>query len=98
MKHRITVEGRVDLAQACDFYQSQRDGLGNEFAVEVGLAIAQLLDAPTRWPEVEQGLRKYRLNRFPFAIYYRVELGKTLVIVAIIDLRSNPDSWNERLR
>jgi hypothetical protein len=88
MNYRFVPDAKDDLRDAVEFYESQRRGLGAEFAVEVGVGIAQVLEAPERWPEVEPGTRKYRsppqvehgddldrsrrIDRFPFGIFYRV--------------------------
>ena len=97
MNYRFTPEARGDLRNAQDFYDAQREGLGAEFAVQVGIAIARLLDGPRRWPEVRPGLRKYRLHRFPYAIYYRVSTARLIDVVAVFDLRRNPGSGRHGL-
>jgi hypothetical protein len=53
------------------------------FAFEVGMGIARVLEAPARWPEVEPGTRKYRIDRFSFGIFYRVPDAATVEIVAL---------------
>jgi plasmid stabilization system protein ParE len=93
MNYRFSPEARVDLLAAADFYETQRSGLGAEFCVAVGLALARVLDAPRRWPEMEPGIRSYRLDRFPYAIIYRIESAQMIGIVAVFDLRSRPGSW-----
>lgn len=57
MKYRFTVDGIADLTDVIRFYDEQRDGLGAEFAVEVGLAISRVLDCPDTWPEIDPGFR-----------------------------------------
>lgn len=93
MNYRFSTDAKDDLRDAVDFYESQRRGLGAEFAIEVGVGIARVLEAPNRWPEVEAGARKYRINRFPFGIFYRVPDAGTLEIIAIFDLRRKPGTW-----
>jgi len=97
MTYRFTPEAREDVHDAADYYERQRQGLGAEFAVEVGIGIARVLDAPNRWPEVESGIRKYRLDRFPYGIFYRAPDTRTIEIVAVFDLRRRPGSWQLRL-
>ena len=92
MNYRFTLEAKADLFGAVQYYESQREGLGAEFAVEVGLAIARVLEAPRRWPEVERGARRYRLDRFPFALIYR-PLPNLVEVIAVFDLRREPGSW-----
>ena len=96
MNYHLTPEAKLDLYDAADFYESQRQGLGTEFAVEVGLGIARILDAPGRWPEEEPGIRKYRLNRFPYGIFYRITSSRDVTILAVFDLRRRPGAWQDR--
>ncbi len=63
MNYRFSPEARVDLLAAADFYEGQRAGLGAEFSVDVGIAVARVLEAPQRWPEMELGIRRFRLDR-----------------------------------
>jgi hypothetical protein len=51
------------------------------------------MESPDRWPEVEPGLRRFRLDRFPYALVYRVVPPKIVEIIAVFDLRSEPGSW-----
>lgn len=45
MTHRFNLKAREEFKNACDFYNDQKPGLGYEFAMEVGLAIAVIRDA-----------------------------------------------------
>jgi toxin ParE1/3/4 len=93
MNYRFSIEARVDLLAAADFYDTQQAGLGIEFAVDVGLALARVLEAPQRWPEIDAGIRRYRLDRFPYALIYRTLAPQTIDIIAVFDLRRRPGSW-----
>ena len=95
-EYRFTAEAREDLREAADYYESRSGGLGSEFAVEVGIGIARILDQPSRWPEVERHVRRYRLDRFPYGIFYRAPGGQPVEIVAVFDLRRRPGSWRDR--
>jgi toxin ParE1/3/4 len=97
MPHRFTPEGRRDLLDAADFYEANQVGLGVEFAIDVGLGIAKVLDAPARWPEIERGFRRYRLNRFPYALIYRMLPRDVVEFVAVFDLRRRPGSWRRNV-
>lgn len=97
MKYRFIVEAIDDLRETAAFYESRREGLGIEFTVERDIAIGVILDAPVRWPEIEPGIRKYRLDRFPIGIFYRIDHARELEIVAIFDLRRQSNSWKRRI-
>ncbi|QOV90859.1 hypothetical protein [Humisphaera borealis] len=93
MTHRFNLKAREEFKNACDFYNDQKPGLGYEFAMEVGLAIAVIRDAPNRWPLIDRGIHKYRLDRFPYGILYRILDAQLFEIVAVFDLRAEPGSW-----
>jgi hypothetical protein len=95
---RFTIDARSELMSAAAFYDAQRAALGSEFAVEVGFSIAQVLDAPQRWSEIDPGFRKYRMNRFPFALIYRIPQAQLVEIVSVFDQRREPGSWRKNMR
>jgi hypothetical protein len=82
---------------AFDFYETRRRGLGIKFALEVGIGISTILEAPRRWPEIEPGYRKNRLDPFPYALIYHLPTPQILEIVAVFDLRRQPGSWRNNL-
>lgn len=53
------------------WHEEQRFRLGIEFADAIDAAIASILAAPTRYQPVGDGVRIYRLKRFPCFLYYR---------------------------
>ena len=98
MRYRFHPEAREELIAAALYYESQRSGLGDEFLDEVDVAIAAVLDAPERWPEVEAGIRRYRLDRFPYGLIYRhFRETKVIQIEAVMELHRRPGYWHRRL-
>jgi hypothetical protein len=93
MNYRFAPDAKIDLFAAADFYESQRSGLGIEFAVDIGVAISRVLEAPDRWPEIEPGIRRYRLDRFPYALIYHPRPPHSLDIIAVLDLRRDLGDW-----
>jgi plasmid stabilization system protein ParE len=93
MRHRWTPEAREDLFDSAEYYESQRRGLGSEFSVQLGLGLAQILEAPQRWPEIEPGYRKYRIDPFPLALVYRIVTSDLIEITAVFNLRRQPGTW-----
>jgi hypothetical protein len=98
MTYRFTPEASVDLFAAAAFYDSRQEGLGAEFAVDTGFGIARIVDAPNRWPDAGAGCRKYRLDRFPYALIYRLPQARIVEIVAVFDLRRRPGAWRRNLK
>lgn len=94
MMYRFTAAARSEPGEAAEYYESRRDGLGTEFAIEMGIGLARVLEAPDRWTEITPGFRKYRLDRFPYAIIYRILSSALFEVVSIFDQRRQPGSWS----
>ena len=95
MKHRLTERAAADLADAVEYYESREAGVGIRFALEVGLTLANVLQAPERWAEIEPGIRKRNMDQFPYALIYRKVNRGVVELVAIFHLRREPGSWRK---
>jgi toxin ParE1/3/4 len=92
----LSAAAETEMEEAYDYYEAQRGGLGDEFAVELEGAFRELARSPLRWPEVETGFRKYRLNRFPYLLFYRVVSGHVQVI-SVSHAARKPGHWRPHL-
>lgn len=97
MKHRFTTAANFEFVEATLYYERQREGLGLRFIGEVERGVDVILEAWRRWPEVEPGVRRYRLNRFPYGLFYRLASEDEIEILAVADLRRRPGYWKDRL-
>ena len=86
-----------EFAEAIAFYNSQSEGLGLEFAVEVKRGLVRMLQYPAAWTPLSKRTRRCRLNRFPYALLYQSR-PDGLLIVAVQNLHKHPDSWRARLK
>lgn len=57
MTHGFEREGLEEYREAAAWYESQRDGLGEEFVVAVESSIRDIAQDPRRFPPLEAGLR-----------------------------------------
>lgn len=64
--------------------------------MEVEATIAKIVEAPERWPVIEQDLRRCLTHIFPFGILYIIE-PDAILIVSVMHLRRKPDHWRSRL-
>jgi hypothetical protein len=62
---RILSEAIEDARQAFDYYESQRKGLGAEYALETANAIRRIIDAPEAWQILGGRIRRCMTKRFP---------------------------------
>jgi plasmid stabilization system protein ParE len=88
-------EVEQDLRSARDWYDVRRDGLGDEFSMQV----SQMFDTIGKMPEMFavawKDIRKCRLARFPYNVYYRT-LADRVEVLAVIHASRHPSSWKAR--
>jgi plasmid stabilization system protein ParE len=89
-------KAKADIREACKWYENQRAGLGRSFVAEVNAAIARILTMATVFPEVVPGVRRALTARFPYAIYFRVEQARIIVIVVVLSSRDSA-IWQQRV-
>jgi len=71
-------------------------GLGRRFYNQVQKAESDIARFPESAPEVVQGIRKYRLSKFPFSILYSIEKDGVLIL-AVAHHRRRPRYWSGRV-
>ena len=86
---------RDELAAAVEFYEGQAKGLGAELAAEVRRTLTRLSALPYSGSPTEEDVRRALVRRFPFAIVYRLESDR-LLVVAVMHLRRRPGYWKDR--
>lgn len=87
-------EAVEEFEQAVVFYEDRATGLGLDFAAEVHEAIERAVSMPLTWMQIEPGIHRVFVHRFPYAVLYAG--NDRLLILAIMHLRKEPDYWNHR--
>ena len=86
----------VAEATAVRRWYAERDpDVADGFIEALDRAIAQIAEAPLRWPPYVEGTRRLLTRRFPFSIIYRIS-GDSVLIVAIAHQRQRPGYWSPR--
>ena len=99
---RIFQQAAEEATEAAAWYESERAGLGTEFAQAVDAAI-DLLEQDivplTAMPGVAgaRGAKRLLLRRFPYDIIVR-ESSEAIMIVAVAHHSRRPGYWRSRLR
>ena len=91
----IRPEAEQDIAQASDWYDAQREGLGEEFEHAVDVCLRRIERMPEATRVVFQEVRRARISRFPYLVYYRIENGE-VVILAVVHGHRGPEVWRTR--
>ena len=83
MSRRVSFrpEAEAEALQTRDWYEGRRPGLGAEFRAALDETIKHLADDPTQFRLVRGETRRAILNRFPYAVYFRVTDGDVVLAV-----------------
>ena len=92
----IAPEAELDIAEAYDWYEGSRVGLGEEFLSSVDACLESIRRRPEMYPVVHEGYRRSLTRRFPYAVFYE-QSGTTVTIYAVFHTSRNPDKWRQRL-
>ena len=91
----IRPEAEADLANARDWYERQRAGLGAEFLLCVEEVLERIGRTPEMYMMVHHDVRRALTRRFPYAVYYRIA-GNDVVVLGILHTRRDPREWQSR--
>jgi len=84
-----------DLEEASSWYERQREGLGKEFLLAVGVALEKVAKHRDFGILVHQRLRRANVRRFPYGVFYLVEADRT-VVLGVLHGRRAPRIWQSR--
>jgi toxin ParE1/3/4 len=91
-------EAEAEYVAAVGFFEERRRGLGAAFVAEFERTIQLAVDRPQSWKLVHSsGIRRIRLRRFPYAIFYRMLAGGGLQVTALAHHRKRPGYWLQRV-
>lgn len=88
-------EARLELIGAQDWYGRKVDALGAAFGREIARVVERIAEQPLHFPLVVGGLRRARLARFPYAIYFRAA-PDGIVVVACFHSRRDSRTLPQR--
>lgn len=88
-------QAEAELLEARAWYEKQRPGLGQAFAAAVDRALAGIVQNPLAYPRVHGETGRALVQRFPYAIYFRV-VSDELVVLAVMHGRRLPRRWRSR--
>lgn len=92
--HFLTI-AQKEVEEAVAWYNEQSEGLGREFLNELDRAVRRIVTFPLSCPEIEFGLRRCLLARFPYGLIYGIDQD-TLVVLAVAHLHRQPHYWIDR--
>jgi plasmid stabilization system protein ParE len=99
MKYVLNVSrlARRDINSTAAWYERQSEGLGAKFNGAADVAIAKLTSKPYAFACVASPIRRLMIEPFKNAVFFRID-GRVVTVIAVIDLRSDPESMRKKLR
>jgi plasmid stabilization system protein ParE len=88
-------EAQFDLLAARDWYDKQRAGLGEEFADAVDQILIRIQTMPELYAVVLHEVRRGKLRRFPYVVYYRI-LAEQVEVIGVLHGGRDPRTWQDR--
>lgn len=87
----------LQYQEAAEGYRGRSFQAAERFINEMEPGIQEICADPERYQPIGEGVRVFRLKRFPFRIYYLLE-SDILTIYAVMHERRRPDYWRGRLQ
>jgi hypothetical protein len=99
---RLCPEADAEIDAAARWYQSQVQGLGEQFLDELVDGLQAIEHHPHRYPSYLRApkgrdVRRHLLKRFPYCIIYEVRAAHLLVL-AVAHVKRRPYYWWDRLK
>ena len=89
-------EAEADLSDAYAWYEDKVRDLGDDFLDEVRRTLGLIRENPFLYQEVEQGVHRALVRRFPYSVYFFVSID-LITVVAVLHLSRRPGTWKNRL-
>lgn len=80
-----------------DYYAQFDKALSSDFIQEFDHSVQQLIKFPNTGNPYLYNTRRIILNRFPYAIVYKIYNDHLIVSHAVMHMKRKPDYWKERL-
>jgi plasmid stabilization system protein ParE len=90
----LSAEAEADFDAAADWYEEQA-GLGTKFTLQIRQVLLSVGQMPELHAVLHRDVRRAKVKRFPYNIYYRVRADRVEVI-AVLHGRRDPSIWKNR--
>ncbi len=95
--HKIVIKpvAGLDAADAFDWYNDKREGLGDDFLLALDAAINTIQRNPYHFQIVYKNVRRALTARFPYGIFFIME-DSIVYVLAIQHTSRSPKIWEYR--
>jgi len=79
----------MEVLEAYDWYELQREGLGVEFLDELGTFYTGILRNPTSYGFYDKAVRQGKMNRFPYLVVFEI-FDESVVVYSVFMSKQDP--------
>lgn len=79
----------MEILEAFDWYELQREGLGTEFLDELDTFYSALLLHPNSYGYYEKPVRQGKIERFPYVVIFEI-FEEIVVVYSVFMTRQDP--------
>ncbi len=88
-------EARAELRDGYDWYEGRRTGAGVRFMAAVQAAIDHVAAFPQSGRVMLDDIRRTLVLKFPYALFYREEAGR-IIVISVFHTSRDPAIWQGR--
>jgi toxin ParE1/3/4 len=92
----LTATARHEIAQANNWYKQERQELAVAFRAELDRQLSRIRQRPTQFPIADGDVRRAKLRRFPYNIFFRI-IHDAIYIIACFHSARDPAAWKSRI-
>jgi toxin ParE1/3/4 len=89
-------EAAFDVLETRDYYERQRSTLGDQFVDALNEIVTLIATEPELFAIVLRTVRRTKVRRFPYVVYYRI-LTDRIEIIAVMHGNRHPRNWKRRV-
>ena len=95
----VHIEAEAELTAAAEWYEQEREGLGDALLAEANRVMATIAESPAVGPFVlgSKLVRRLLFTRFPYAAYFVVQ-NEQVLVMAFGHTSRRPGYWRLRLK
>jgi len=91
----VRPEAERDMAEAYDWYERQRPGLGEDFLLRVEAGLDSIRNDPHLCANIYLHVKRKLIRRFPYGLFY-VIAEERVSVLAVMHAKRHPRHWLDR--
>ena len=95
MKYVFHPDALAEYADTVKYYANQSSQTAQAFINSIEDTVYRIRESSTRYPEIDEDVRRCMVRKFPHAVLYLIEQDYILII-AVMHCSREPNYWKNR--